>query len=213
MSSSTNVCLYCSEAFFGRPNKKFCSESHKNQYHNENRGVARPQPVALPPVAPARGVTVPRATPPVPVPRRTPWPEAAPEPDAYEAENDWLAREEEEAAAEERAVLAKALHQQYSALVVKALKANGVVLDEDELDTWIDKFDEAAEAYRDHPALRQAQNRVHERLDDLYWLRDKFQSLLDESIKQASLWFSDEESVCFELSPKRLARFREHLLY
>ena len=85
-------------------------------------------------------------------------------------------------------------------------------MDEDELESWIDKFDETSEAYRAHPALRHSPNQVHERLSDLYWLRDKFQSLLDESIKQASLWFSAEDPVFFELSPKRLTRFREHLL-
>ncbi|GAA4000940.1 hypothetical protein GCM10022408_10130 [Hymenobacter fastidiosus] len=138
--------------------------------------------------------------------------EDASERNAYEPDENWLIRQEEEEAAEERAETAKALHKLYSTLIVKCLKANGAEQDEDDLKTWIDAFDEVSEKYRAHPALHQPPNQVHERLQDLYWLRDKFQSLLDEPIKQASLWFSNEEIICFELSSKRLARLREHLL-
>lgn len=208
MSSSTNVCLQCGEAFKGRANKKFCSEEHKNQYHYDNRGVTRPKSV----IAPLRVATAPRDSPIPSITQRVPLREEAPEVYAYEPEDDWLARQEEEEAAEERAEQAKALHKLYSTLIVKCLKANGAEQDDDDLETWIDAFDEVSEAYRAHPALRQPPNQVHARLSDLYWLRDKFQSLQDESFKQASLWFSDEEPVYFKLSPKRLARLRENLL-
>ena len=212
MSSSTNVCLQCGEAFLGRPNKKFCSESHKNQYHYDNRETALLKPVIVPPAAPLRVAPAPVSKPKLAITQRTSLREAAPEPDAYEPDDDWLVRQEEEEEAEERAERAKALDKSYNTTIVKCLKANGADQDEDDLEAWIDELDEVTEAYRAHPALRLPPNRVHDRLDDLYWLRDKFQSLQDEAVKQASLWFSDEEPVYFELSPKRLARLRDHLL-
>ena len=212
MSSSTNICLQCGEAFKGRANKKFCSEAHKNQYHYDNREVAQPKPVIAPPTAPLRVAPAPIAKPKLSIIQRAPLREEEPELYAYEPEDDWLARQEEEEEAEERAEQAKALHKLYSALIVKCLKANGAEQDEDDLEAWIDKFDEVTEAYRAHPALRQPINQVHERLEDLYWLRDKFQSLQDEAVKQASLWFANEEPVYFELSSKRLARLRANLL-
>lgn len=212
MPSSTNVCLQCGEAFEGRANKKFCSEAHKNQYHYDNREVARPTPVQAPPTLPLRVAPAPVAKPKLSIIQRAPLRDEAPELYAYEPEDDWLARQEEDEEAQERAEQAKVLHKLYSKLIVKCLKANGAEQDEDDLETWIDEFDEVTETYRAHPALRLPPNRVHDRLDDLYWLRDKFQSLQDEAVKQASLWFSDEEPVYFELSPKRLARLRDHLL-
>ena len=212
MPSSTNVCLQCGEAFNGRPNKKFCSESHKNQYHYDNREAARPAPAVAPPIVPIRVAPISIAKPTSSIYRPVPLREAAPKPDAYEPEQNWLARQDEDEEAEEQAEQARDLHQRYSKIVVECLKANGAEQDEDDLETWLDKFDEVSEAYRAHPALRQPPNQVHERLEDLYWLRDKFQSLQDEAVKQASLWFSDEEPVYFELSPKRLARLRQHLL-
>lgn len=211
MPSSTNICLHCGEAFEGRPNKKFCSETHKNQYHYDNREASGREPYTAPPVA-SHKIQIPIAKPTFAPPQRVYSQQDEPEVDAYESDDDWLAQEEENEEAEERAEKAKALHKLYSTLIVKCLKANGAEQDENDLEAWIDKFDEVAEEYRAHPALRQPQNQVHRRLDDLYWCRDKFQSLLDESIKQSSLWFSDDEPVYFELSAKRLARLREHLL-
>ena len=212
MSSSINVCLQCGEAFEGRANKKFCSEAHKNQYHYDNREAVRPIPVMAPLTASIRVASAPIAKPKLSITQRAPLREEAPELYAYQPDEDWLARQEEEEEAEERAEQAKVLHKSYSTLIVKCLKANGTEQEEDDLETWIDEFDEVSEAYRAHPALRQPPNLVHERLEDLYWLRDKFQSLQDEFIKHASLWFSDEEPIYFELSPKRRDRLRKHLL-
>ena len=118
----------------------------------------------------------------------------------------------EEAAAEERAETARTLHKRYSTLIMQCLKANGAQQDEDDLEAWLDKFDEVTEAYRAHPALSQPLNQVHKRLEDLYWLRDKFQHLLDESLSQTAAWFSDDEPLYFDLSAKRLAKLRAHLL-
>ena len=212
MSSSINVCLQCGEAFEGRANKKFCSEAHKNQYHYDNREAVRPIPVIAPSTASIRVASAPIAKPKLSITQRASLREEAPELYAYQPDEDWLVRQEEEEEAEERAEQAKALHKLYSVVIVNCLKANGAEQDEDDLEAWIDKFDEVSEAYRAHPALRQPTNQVHERLEDLYWLRDKFQSLQDEAVKQASLWFSNEEPVYFELSPKRLVRLRQHLL-
>lgn len=215
MSSSTNICLQCGEAFEGRANKKFCSEAHKNQYHYDNREVPRPEPAAIVPLM-SRVVTSPKSNSMFSSPRRVYLRKEDPELQADELEEDWLARQEaeEEAEAEEKkqAEKAMALHKQYSALIVKCLKVDGMELDEDDLETWIDLFDEVSEAYREHPALRQPLNQTHRRLEDLYWLRDKFRDLLDESVNQLLSWFSDKKPVCFELSTKRLTRLREHLL-
>ena len=215
MSSLTNICLHCGEAFEGRANKKFCSEAHKNQYHYENREVPQSEPATVVPLM-SRVVLSPKPNSMFPSPRRVYLREENPELQADELEEDWLALQEAEEEAQEeakkQAEKARTLHKQYSALIVKCLKVDCTELDEDNLETWIEQFDEVSEAYREHPALRQPLNQTHKRLEDLYWLRDKFRDLMDEYANQPLSWFSDKKPVYFELSTKRLTKLRQHLL-
>lgn len=127
-----------------------------------------------------------------------------------------LMREQE--ANREREKIAS-MHRLYSNLIVKCLKVDGTALDDTSIHTWINELDDTSNRYRTNPDLSQPVSQAHERLEDLYWLRDKFRKLLDQwktqpiplPIKSYHLP-NKAEPVLFELSSKRRSRFRSHLL-
>ncbi len=117
--------------------------------------------------------------------------------------------------AKQEAEASRKLDERYEKFIDECLKADGEPFNDendDELQTWLDEVDELIISYRTHTALGQSVNCTHERLDDLYWLRDKFSRLLIKWQNQATSWLRDLEPVYFELSGKRKALLRAHLL-
>ena len=106
------------------------------------------------------------------------------------------------------------LDEQYTELVNECLQADGNAFNDeydDELLTWLDGIDVLIIAYRTHTGLLQSDNRAHERLEDLHWMRDKFSRMFTEWLRQETSWVSGPKPVYLELSEKRVAMLRKHL--
>ena len=210
MPTSELICQQCGEPFMGRSNRKFCSDAHKNLYHYENRDVPSPEPIRIQSVA-KQVKSIPDVIPVYLAPQRVQMQDRPQNTETHDSRTRWLIQQEQEEAAEE-AEMKSELHKQYSAIIVKCIKASGSEFDGDELQTWIDELDAMSEKYRSHPDLQVSDDLVHARLDDLYWLRDRFKDLLEEFQDQEPSWGDEEEPMCFQLSAKRRDLFRAHLL-
>lgn len=205
-------CLQCGNQFEGRSNRKFCASTCRAQFHRDNVGVDDndyEEIVDEEPNEPVHGKVNLLESSPSLINRFEQADEEERRKQFHALEAIRLRqlrieaqlRHEAAEEAQEKAEKIESLHGLYSTLIKKCLKIDQQELDEDELETWVDELDEASEKYMLHPGLLEPENKAHKRLKDLYWLRDMFSDLLEESNEEG-------EPVLLELSPKRKARFR-----
>ena len=207
-------CSQCGEHMEGRANKKFCSAACRAQHFRDNQ--AEPsnwtEPIK-PSLSGYQPVEVQQA------PSMPTRPISVPTDDEDEDEDNSLHGLQTRVAkvfeAKREADANRKLDEQYVQFVNECLQADGDAFnddDDDELQTWLDEIDELIIAYRGHTGLPQPDSRTHARLEDLHWLRDKFRRMLANWQKQETSWLSVPEPVHLELSEKRRAILRGHLL-
>ena len=203
MKSTNRICIQCGEPFSGRRDKLSCSDACRAQHRRDNLSAAdnwieAEEPEEQEVYQPTRFK---------PDNRQPAVARPIPEDDGpFEDLYTRLAREREENAN-------KKLDLSYCKFMNECLKADGEAFneeDDDELRTWLDEADELIIEYRTHTGLHQSDNRAHERLDDLHWLRDKFRQMLTKWQKQETSW-SGPKPVYLEFSEKRVALMRRHL--
>ncbi|TVT37858.1 hypothetical protein FNT36_22120 [Hymenobacter setariae] len=229
-------CIQCGEQMEGRANKKFCSAACRAQHFRDNQDSANNYNDSVQPSTPDIEQPGLPGTPAfLNVQQTQPYAEVVQcqsqqyqtpqyQSRQYQSEVatgnwDWAVQfMQEQDANREREKIAD-MHRLYSNLVVKCLKVDGTTLDDNNIQTWINELDYVSSRYRTNPALSQAGNQAHERLEDLYWLIDKFRRLLEQWKEQPILLPSKSyyppnkaKPVLFELSSKRRNRFRSHLL-
>jgi hypothetical protein len=206
-------CSQCGELMEGRANKKFCSAACRAQHFRDNQAGpdnwTEPTKPALSGYHPVEVQQVPLLpTRPRPVFRDD---EDEDEDNSLQGLHNRVAKVFD---ARREADANRKLDEQYTQFVNECLKADGEAFndeDDDELRTWLDEVDELIIAYRAHTGFHHLDNRAHERLEDLHWLRDKFRRMLTKWQRQETSWGSEPEPVYFELSEKRVAIMRKHL--
>ena len=191
-------CLQCDTPISGRADKQFCDSACKARYNRENE-KAQPAAVHQPQPIPSYNFK----QPPAPL-QRVPLTVAA----YYEDDEDDLKLEIEHQSED--------LHRAYMKLVNSFLKEDGYEFDSNWLDDFIEKLDEAAVDYRQHPGLRTPSHPAHNRLADLYLIRDYLRELRKqvEDADEAVSFFgrAEPDTVCIEISKKRRKRLRENML-
>ena len=191
-------CLQCEAPISGRADKQFCDSTCKARYNREKEKI---QPVAItqPQLAPSHNFK----QPPAPL-QRVPLAVAAYEED----DEDDLQLEIERQS--------KDLHRAYTKLVNSFLKEVGYAFDSNWLDDFIEELDEAAVEYRQHPGLQTPSHPAHNRLADLYMIRDYLRELREdvEDADEAMSFFGrpEPDTICLEISKKRKNRLRENML-
>ena len=189
-------CLQCEAPISGRADKHFCDSACKARYNRENE---KEEPAAVP--QPALSYNF--KQPPAPL-QRVPLAVAAYEED----DEDDLQLEIERQS--------KDLHQIYTKLVNSFLKEIGNAFDSNWLDDFIEELDEAAVEYRQHPGLQTPSHPAHNRLADLYLIRDYLRELREEveDANEAMSFFgrAEPDTVSIEISKKRRKRLRENML-
>lgn len=210
MRSANRECLQCGEYFEGRANKKFCTTACRAQHFRENQeGLSQDEEPQLGPSRQEITEHVIRPASNYKPPVRFYEPDEDDEGNPGESWQQSLNRQQE---SRQKVKEIADIHQRYCQLVTGCLKTDGDALNDEELQTWVEDLDGLSDDYRKHPHLRLSANVVHERLEDVYWLRDRFRRLLDEWHEQSDSWFRSAEPVCFELPSKRRALLRAHLL-
>lgn len=189
-------CLQCETPISGRSDKEFCGSACKARYNRENE---KEQPAVTPQSTPSYDFK----QPPSPL-QRVPLVVAA----YNEDEEDDLQLEIERQS--------KDLHRAYTKLVNSFLKEEGYAFDSNWLDEFIENLDEAAVEYRQHPGLQTPSHPAHNRLADLYLIRDYLRELREqvEDADEAVSFFGrpEPDTVCIEISKKRRKRLRESML-
>ena len=209
MRDTERNCSQCGELMEGRANKKFCSAACRAQHFRD--GQAEPDNWTEPMDPTPSGYQ------PVEVQRVPPLP-TQPRPAPMDDEDNSLQGLQKRIAkavfANQEADANRKLDEQYTELVNECLQADGNAFNDeydDELLTWLDGIDVLIIAYRTHTGLLQSDNRAHERLEDLHWMRDKFSRMFTEWLRQETSWVSGPKPVYLELSEKRVAMLRKHL--
>ncbi|WP_022822077.1 hypothetical protein [Hymenobacter norwichensis] len=213
MRNINQNCIQCEEPMQGRANKKFCSNACRAQHFRDNpietaAVITQVQPSTF------RNPPVQYASPPIEHARVMPLAEEEDD-DEDDADDRIRAKIAQKRKAEEDVELSKKLDGRYSKLVDECLKADGTNFnddDDDELQAWLDEIDDLIVDYRSHPGIDLSAGYARERLDDLHWLRDKFNRLLGEWVDQPTSWRHNIQPVYFEMSTKRKKLLRAHLL-
>ena len=189
-------CFQCEAPISGRSDKQFCDSACKARYNRENE-KAQPTAATQPP-------PYPEFKQPSPSLQRVPLAVAA-----YDEEDEYGLQLEIERQSKE-------LHKAYSKLVNSFLKEEGYAFDSNWLDDFIEELDEAAVEYRQHPGLQTPSHPAHNRLADLYMIRDYLRELREqvEDADEAMSFFGrpEPDTICLEISKKRRKRLRGSML-
>lgn len=191
-------CLQCEAPISGRADKQFCDSACKARYNRENE---KTQPAAITQPQPAPSYNF--KQPPAPL-QRVPLAVAA-----YDEEDEDDLQLEIERQSKE-------LHRAYMKLMNSFLKEVGYAFDSNWFDDFIEGLDEAAVEYRQHPGIQTPSHPAHNRLADLYLIRDYLRELREqvEDADEAVSFFgrAEPDTVCIEISKKRRNRLRENML-
>ena len=209
MRNTNRNCIQCEGPIEGRANKKFCSNACRAQHFRDNptEMADTTTQVKLPILHKST------LQPNLPFIGKASLMSLADEEDD-DTEDDYVrrARERKEKEAIEAGIK---LDVRYKKMINECLKADGTYFnddDDDELQTWLDEIDELIANYHCHPGLHLSSSYTHQCLEDLYWMRDKFNRLLVKWVEQPSSWRYGVEPVYFEMSAKRKKLLRAHLL-
>ena len=189
---SLKYCPECGETVEGRRDKTFCNSSCKSRYFRRSNEDQEDTTLS---------------------PTKSKLLSICDESDEEEDEWGRKIRERETRAVEERLQQAKKraqiLHQLYCKLAEQFLLSEGQPIYSGSLNTYLKELDDATQQYREHVGLVQADDIRHQRLADLYWIRDTLQDVLN-AITQQRIF--GPKSSSFELSKKKRNRLRLHLI-
>ena len=207
MNYEERECLQCGGLVEGRANKRFCSAACRAQHFRDTQeepgsDVEKVPSTAMTHVAaPHWYAEQPASTHVEPQGAVASW--------LVEYQRAETLRRETEKA---RRVAAQCdlLHSQFTSVITDCLKAEGTSLDKWALEKKMADLDQLSTNYRSHPGLQKSGTRVYDRLEDVYWLHDKFRDLLNELKSQYRPGYPG--AILVEFSAKCRAKLRASLL-
>lgn len=207
MNYEERECLQCGGLIEGRANKRFCSAACRAQHFRdtqdepESDGEKAPNSAIVRVAAPHWSAEQPPATQVEPQGAVASW--------LVEFQRAEILRREAEKA---RRVAAQCdlLHSQFTGVITDCLKAEGTSLDKWALERKMADLDQLSTSYRTHPKLQHSGTRVYDRLEDVYWLHDKFRELLNELKSQYRP--GHPNTIMLEFSAKCRAKLRANLI-
>ena len=207
MNHEERECLQCGGLVEGRANKRFCSAACRAQHFRDTQEEPRSDGEIFPSSAIAR-VAAPQWSAEQP-PATHVEPQGAVASWLVEYQRGETFRREAEKA---RRVAAQCdlLHSQFTKVVTDCLKAEGTSLDKWALERKMADLDQLSTSYRSHPDLQKLGTRVYDRLEDAYWLHDKFRDLLNELKSQYRPGYPG--TILVDFTAKCRARLRASLL-